>query len=267
MSALPSRIKKLIRDSKTPGCGYGFIVATDTGRDYYFTHTDLVDCAYTDLREGADIEFVPVEDGANRKARAVRLLDSQADTVGSPDVQGGVTHTVDTVLDGIRGALDRIDDVDAGEVFEDCVFVVLRLLGIHTLYQYDRASQAGKADGFFIVGNLAVMYDCTLRSDYMNFKQEQIDNYVNKLNNRSQLKIETRRADGGVGSKTLQVSGKNKQVWIITRGETRELQDIDGIKVKEIAVRELIAIADKRLRAFTYEQEDLSGALTLIDRL
>jgi hypothetical protein len=147
------------------------------------------------------------------------------------------------------------------------VFVILRLLGIHTLYQYDRATQAGKADGFFIVGNLAVMYDCTLRSDFMNFKQEQIDNYVNKLNNRSQLTIETRRADGGVGSKTLQVSGKNKQVWIITRGQTRELQDIDGVKVKEIAVRELIGIANKRLRAFTYEQEDLSGALTLIARL
>jgi hypothetical protein len=82
------------------------------------------------------------------------------------------------------------------------------------LFQYDRKSQAGRADGFFIVENLAVIYDCSLRGDYYTFKKEQIENYVAKLSNKSQITIEIRKTDGGSIPKTLKISGRNKQVWL-----------------------------------------------------
>jgi cold shock CspA family protein len=84
--------------------------------------------------------------------------------------------------------------------FEDYTFMILRLLGIHSLYQYDKKNQAGRADGFFIIGSLAVMYDCTLRNTFEEHKKEQIENYVNKLKN-SQITIDFRLTNGDVRKK------------------------------------------------------------------
>ncbi|MGK7943603.1 MAG: hypothetical protein AB4058_03960, partial [Microcystaceae cyanobacterium] len=66
--------------------------------------------------------------------------------------------------------------------FEKNTYYLLKLLGIPIIYNFFNERQAGKADGFFKVGNLAVIYDCTL--DQMNFEQnksEQINNYCNCL--------------------------------------------------------------------------------------
>jgi len=132
-------------------------------------------------------------------------------------------------------------------------------MGVHSLFSFDRKNQAGKADGFFIVENLAVMHDCTLRSDYYAFKSEQISNYISKLSNKSELTIDTRKTDGGSIPKTLDISGKNKQVWIITQGISRELEDYDGVMVKEISVNDLTELTKKRLLEFSY---NLSSALS-----
>jgi hypothetical protein len=154
--------------------------------------------------------------------------------------------------------------LNKSDEFEDAVFCLLRLLGIHTVYQYPRDAQAGRADGFFILENLAVMYDCTLRESFEEYKEEQIENYINKLRNKSQLTIDTRKTDGGQGRKELQIQGKYRQVWIITRGSTREIRDYDGIKVKEIAVRDLIDIAINRCKDLSYEADRLSSQLALL---
>ena len=105
------------------------------------------------------------------------------------------------------------------------------------------------------------MYDCTLRDSFEEYKKDQIENYINKLSNKAQLTIETRRADGGRGSKTLQIQGKSRQVWIITKGNTRELLDFDGIKVKEVAIKDLITIALERCSELSYDAEYLSSKL------
>ncbi len=153
---------------------------------------------------------------------------------------------------------------DPGE-FEDYTFMILRLLGIHSLYQYDQKNQAGRADGFFIIGSLAVMYDCTLRNDFEEHKKEQIENYVNKLKN-SQITIDFRLTDGGVRKKTLQIHGKNCQVWIITKNLTRELYDVDGIRVKEVAIPDLMKVFNKRLYSDAFEEDELSANLAVIDK-
>lgn len=149
--------------------------------------------------------------------------------------------------------------------FEDYAFMVLRLLGIHNLYQYDKKNQAGKADGFFIIGSLVVMYDCTLRKDFDDHKKEQIENYVNKLKN-SQITIDVRLTDGSARKKTLQIQGKNRQVWIITKNNTRELYDVDGIRVKEVSVQDLLKIFNKRLYSDAFEEDELSANLAVIDK-
>lgn len=149
--------------------------------------------------------------------------------------------------------------------FEDYTFMILRLLGIHSLYQYDKKNQAGRADGFFIIGSLVVMYDCTLRNEFEEHKKEQIENYVNKLKN-SQITIDFRLTDGGVRKKTLQIQGKNCQVWIITKNNTRELYDVDGIRVKEVAVQDLMKVFNKRLYSDAFEEDELSANLAVIDK-
>ena len=149
--------------------------------------------------------------------------------------------------------------------FEDYTFMILRLLGIHSLYQYDKKNQAGRADGFFIIGSLAVMYDCTLRNTFEEHKKEQIENYVNKLKN-SQITIDFRLTNGDVRKKTLQIQGKNCQVWIITKNNTRELYDVDGIRVKEVAVQDLMNVFNKRLYSDAFEEDELSANLAVIDK-
>jgi cold shock CspA family protein len=149
--------------------------------------------------------------------------------------------------------------------FEDYTFMILRLLGIHSLYQYDKKNQAGRADGFFIIGSLAVMYDCTLRNTFEEHKKEQIENYVNKLKN-SQITIDFRLTNGDIRKKTLQIQGKNCQVGIITKNNTRELYDVDGIRVKEVAVQDLMNVFNKRLYSDAFEEDELSANLAVIDK-
>ncbi|MFQ3629754.1 MAG: hypothetical protein SNJ81_19550, partial [Cyanobacteriota bacterium] len=72
------------------------------------------------------------------------------------------------------------------------------------------------------------------------------------------------RSDGGQASKELQIQGKSRQVWIITRGSTREIRDYDGIKVKEVAINDLIEIAVKRCKQLNYDDDMLSTELFML---
>ena len=60
---------------------------------------------------------------------------------------------------------------------------------------------------FFIIENLAVMHDCTLQGNFESFKEEQIENYINKLSQKAQLTFNTKKIDGGITPKTIQLAG------------------------------------------------------------
>jgi hypothetical protein len=62
--------------------------------------------------------------------------------------------------------------------FEDLVFQLLKLIGINNICKIE--NQAGRSDGFFVFRNLAVIYDCTLKTDFKD-KEEQINNYCRYL--------------------------------------------------------------------------------------
>ena len=119
---------------------------------------------------------------------------------------------------------------------------------------------------FFTIENLAVMHDCTLQGNFESFKEEQIENYINKLSQKAQLTFNTKKIDGGITPKTIQLTGKSKQVWIITKGESKELSDFDNVKVKEISIYDLCEIYKKRLNDITYDNEKLVNDLIFIGK-
>ena len=135
--------------------------------------------------------------------------------------------------------------------FEDLVFQLLKLIGINDICKIDRRKQKGKSDGIFVLGNLVVMYDCTLQDDYERDKLSQIDNFCNQLANNANLNL---------GKLTLNIQGKNKQVWIVTRGETRiidkrKFNNNNILIIKEISIYKLIEIYIKRIKENLFEDE------------
>ncbi|MGI0483610.1 hypothetical protein ACN4EE_22865 [Geminocystis sp. CENA526] len=123
--------------------------------------------------------------------------------------------------------------------FEKYTYSLLKLLGINKIYSFLGQIQAGKADGFFKIGNLAVIYDCTLRiSNIEQNKYEQINNYCNQLEQGS-IHISDKIKEEFINY--------NKQVWIITQGTSKHIKTINNIKIKEVSVKDLIKIYEEYL--------------------
>lgn len=124
------------------------------------------------------------------------------------------------------------------EDFEEYSFQLLRLLGIHDIFKYPQSDNGGKPDGFFVLHTLAVFYDATLKTDFGKTKKAQINNYVGRLKD---AKVKE-------GKRKYSFQDKDRQVWIITRGNDVNLLRIeDNIKVKEIPYSRLINIYHDRL--------------------
>lgn len=264
-----STIKLIKQSEKNPETYYGFINSVDSGKDYYFSKTHTNNLSIDELEQGMSVEFdVKEEDGKRAAINIViatnKAVENNANVVVREAATKEVVIRYHEYEKKLLEDIERISSITSADDFEDAVYLLIRLLGIHTAYQFDRKNQAGKADGFFILENLAVMYDCTLIASFSDYKEEQIDNYVNKLSQKSQITLEIRKPDGGTASKTIQISGKKRQVWIITRGTTKELTDYDGIKVKEISVTDLASIFSKRVKDWSYDIDRLSSDLTLL---
>ncbi|MFZ8832617.1 MAG: hypothetical protein ACO2O5_00185 [Candidatus Caldipriscus sp.] len=136
--------------------------------------------------------------------------------------------------------------------FEDLVFQLLKLIGINNICKIDRKRQAGMADGFFVFKNLAVIYDCTLKTDLTD-KEEQINNYCRLLDDVVELSCKSK-------DKSFNIRTKKKQVWIITRNKTQKIKEYPGdndesILVKEISIYDLIEIYIKRIKESLFEDE------------
>lgn len=121
--------------------------------------------------------------------------------------------------------------------FEDGTFVLLKLLGLHHVFQF--TEQRGEADGFFKFATLAVLYDVTLEDRFETKKQQQIENFC------GQMKQGTIAINDSKNIQTFHDA--HKQVWIITRGRSRVISKVDSIIVKEICIDDLITLYDERL--------------------
>jgi phosphopantetheine adenylyltransferase len=91
------------------------------------------------------------------------------------------------------------------------------------------------------------LYDCTLGDrDLEENKREQIINYCNRL---QQGSIDL------VGGTTEEFHNHHKQVWLVTRGNSRRMKLVNSIAVKEIAVQDLINLYQERLQAVVDDEQ------------
>ncbi len=244
----------------------GYITLEGSTQDLYFIAKEVEENKLETLKARDAVTFTIGESKDGRRfANRIQLIDvDQIEQNDDPAELLPTPITCDELKNQIIEQFKRIVHTTSSSEFEDLTFLLLKNLGIHYLYQYDKRNQAGRADGFFIIGNLAVMYDCTLRDGFEEYKKDQIENYINKLE-QAQLTFNLRSSDGVQKKKTLRIDGKSKQVWIITLGQTREISDYGNIKVKEVSVNHLIWLLQERLNRDVIEEDDL--ALNLLSRI
>lgn len=241
--SLTGRIRGLNRTEM-----YGFItpdsviVGSQDGIKFW---EDGIDVPFLTLSLGDLVEFT-TEDYWSTRHNCFKKVSRDVKLIGKNAPKPPNKSLKDKIIE----CLDRVETVANHHEFEDLVFTLLRLIGINKIYQYDRKKGAGRADGFFMAGNLAVVYDCTLMNPYMPHKKDQIFNYKKQLRSASSITINETRASGKVLVKTFIIPEENREVWIITRGETRIIQkadNIDNICVKEVSVKSLIDVFNQKL--------------------
>jgi len=143
-------------------------------------------------------------------------------------------------------------DTKDWKTFEDYIYYLLKLIGIDEIYKFE--NQKGEADGFFKIRNLAVIYDTTLDVNFEENKATQINNYVNQLQANPFVIPKT--------NKQIEIGQCKREVWIITRGESRIVMQRNDIYVKEVSIYTLFKIFDLRLRKINDEitlEETLRG--------
>lgn len=137
------------------------------------------------------------------------------------------------------------------QIFEDDTHSLLRLLGIINLHEIPRAMQAGRSDGYFKIGRLAVIYDATLNESHAEFKAQQVENYIHQLE-ADVIKLPR--------SRTENVKDCKKRVWIITRGTTAFHRRDGEVQVSEVGISDLIHLYKDRLTK-KLDAEQLEDAL------
>lgn len=158
------------------------------------------------------------------------------------------TGKADTFENLYPAFLGELETTTSFRRFEELTEFFLRLMGIHRTYRFPLDDQAGKADGFFKIGNLAILYDCTLQDGWEEFKRQQISNYCTQL------------LTGVIEFPQVReiISSHQKQVWIITRGQSRVIQingDRENIVIKEIAIKDLKKLYLNRIKVSLNEFE------------
>jgi len=129
-----------------------------------------------------------------------------------------------------------MEKTTSAKEFEEYCFYLLKLIGIHNIHKI--IDQAGRSDGFIVHGQLFAFYDATLNSDFVTYKEDQLDNFA------GQLTKESIQFDGD----RYTIRGNNRQVWVITRGaRVREIRRVDGIKILEIPFYYFVRLYNQRL--------------------
>lgn len=217
----------------------GFILSVDGKRDIYFQRANLIDgLSFSSLNKD-DIVFFEIRVGKDGFLSAINIRRDNSLVGGKTNIT--LMETIHNIIKTVRDNANLISDP---YVFEDYCFTILKLLGLTDTYQYPRAKQAGNADGFFKIKALEVLYDCTLSEYYQDYKKDQIENYIARLN-KTQITIDTKEI-------SLNTTN-NKQVWIITKNKTRIIKDSDNILVKEISLNDLIDVLEERLSNLKYD--------------
>ena len=179
------KIKTLVMTGNKP---HGYIYSPDANvhwkidEDVVFWEDGIISGLFSSLSIGDIVEFYA--DTWTRQNGDIRIRAKQIKVAKKINLINAktsqlpvITSTTELLKEKIINFLDRIETVSDPFEFEDLVFNLLRLIGINKIYQYDSNNAAGRADGVFISGNLAVIYDCTLSTKFEENKKDQIFNY------------------------------------------------------------------------------------------
>lgn len=134
--------------------------------------------------------------------------------------------------------------------FEELTYLLLKLIGLNDLIKINPRDAAGKADGFFRIGNFAVIYDATLKENYLDFKKMQIKSYIERLKDEIFTDVD----------EEFEFPNFKKAVWIITKGENKVIRNASGIKIKEVSIKSLITVYSNRLK-YNWSEEKLEENL------
>jgi hypothetical protein len=97
-----------------------------------------------------------------------------------------------------------------------------------------------------------VIYDCTLNGNsYEERKKEQIANYCNQIES-GFIEFPNNIIE--------KFSHHNKQVWLITKGQSRLIKRVNEVLVKEVCIKDLISL-------YLYRLENMIGEGELENKL
>ncbi len=162
---------------------------------------------------------------------------------------GNEENTKTDLLPKFMISLGSIKDWRA---FENDFYMLLKCIGVNDAYKYEQTDQRGKADGYFSFGNLSVLYDCTLESNFENLKNVQISNFCDQLK-KDKIEVKNRK---------ITIGQHKKAVWIITQcRSSRQIDQIDDVRIKEISVYDLVDLYIRRITS-ELDSEGLEEALT-----
>jgi len=212
--------------------------AKNAKKDFVFAEKELLNIKFEQLKEGMDVQFEPNGDFANKinvinnKPAMVEAKQAVSDNL-QRQVVNSISEAIETIISSIRENANLITDP---YIFEDYTNIILKML-VTEIYPIPQQNQAGMFDGLFKIKNLEVIYDCTLSSNYEDYKREQIHNYAAKLEQTSLT----------VNGKEISLSkNSDKQIWIITKGSTKKIKEINDIRVKEVDIHSLINEIEKK---------------------
>lgn len=137
----------------------------------------------------------------------------------------------------------EVVNTNSWKVFEEKGQIVLKLLGINNIHKIHHSDNKGKADGFFQFNELSVLFDFTLENDFILKKAVQIENFRQQL----------LKDDYTHKQKLYSLKKTSKQVWIITKNDSKLIRKHDGVTIKEISINSLLQLYTQRL---TEEMDD-----------
>ena len=226
----------------------------------------------TQLEKNKKVEFTVEENTGESSSYEYRVKSITSLTLktSTPPPEPPEPPTTKIIKDSLFNTLQEIENIRNPAEFEDLVFLILRMLGIHKLYQYSRHNAAGRADGIFVSGNLVVIYDCTLMQNFDTPKGDQLNNYIDQIS-RDSFTINKNNTHTGEIEHIIKMP-ENRQVWVITNDlitqrKSRVLRKVDGIWIKEVSIQSLIKLFLKRLNSPTFEEETLADRLRMIESI
>lgn len=221
-------------------------------KDFLFVEKELLNLKFEDLQIGMTVKFKPNGSFANQiqatctSNTETNKLEQNITLSENHSSEENFPNIIQSIIQVMKQSAQNINDPF---VFEDYAHTVLKML-VPEVYTSPRDKQAGLFDGLFKYKNLEVIYDCTLSKNFKEYKENQISNYINQIQQQS-ITINKERI--GLSSNST------KQIWVITKDKTELFQTHRGttdIRIKEVSIFSLIDLLNKKLANIDYDPLD-----------